>query len=123
MSNKVNSKEQKTPMNVGDITTIKDILFGQDMQSMEERFSELESKLGNAQGETVESVESLRRHADEEMKSIREHFAKKIAAMEKQMSQKTKDLEKQILAVSKSDKQSLAEMLQQLSTNLIKGEK
>lgn len=123
MSNKVNSKEQKTPMNVGDITTIKDILFGQDMQSMEERFSELESKLGDTQGETIESVEALRRHADEEMKAIREHYAKKIADVEKQMKQNVKDLEKQILAVSKSDKQSLAEMLQQLSTNLIKGEK
>lgn len=123
MSNKVNSKGQKTPINVGDITTIKDILFGQDMQSMEERFSELESKLGGTQEEIIESVESLRRHADEEMKAIREHYAKKIADVEKQMKQNVKDLEKQILAVSKSDKQSLAEMLQQLSSNLIKGEK
>jgi len=123
MSNKVNSKEQKTSANIGDIATIKDILFGQDIQSLEQRLNELEAKLGNAQGENTESLTSLRRHADEEIKAIKEHFAEKIANVEKRMNQNVKDLEKQILSVSKSDKQSLAEMLQQLSTSLIKGDK
>jgi len=122
MSNK-NSNSKEKSMNVGDISTIKDILFGADIQSIKERLNEINSKIGDVEGDSGKSVEALRKQTDEHLKALDKRFEDKMAELEKQMNQHVRDLEKQILNVSKSDKQSLAEMLQQLSVSLIKGEK
>jgi len=122
MSNKNSSTKEKS-MNVSDISTIKDILFGQDIQSIEERFSEINEKIGDVEGDSGKSLEALRKQTDERLKALDKHIEEKMGELEKQMKQQISDLEKQILNVSKSDKQSLAEMLQQLSVSLIKGEK
>lgn len=122
MSNK-NSKSKEKSMNVSDISTIKDILFGADIQSIEERFNEMNEKIGDVESDSGKSLETLRKQTDEHLKALDKRFEEKMAELEKQMKQHVLDLEKQILNVSKSDKQSLAEMLQQLSVSLIKGEK
>ncbi len=122
MSNKISNSKEKS-MNVSDISTIKDILFGADIQSIEERFSEINGKIGDVEGDTGKSIEALRKQTDEHLKALDKRVEEKMAELEKEMKQHVRDLEKQILNVSKSDKQSLAEMLQQLSANLIKGEK
>ncbi len=122
MSNK-NSNSKEKSMNVGDISTIKDILFGQDIQSIEERFNEVNAKIGDVEGDSGKSLDALRKQTDEHLKAMDKRFEEKMAELEKQMKQHVRDLEKQILNVSKADKQSLAEMLQQLSVSLIKGEK
>jgi len=110
-------------MNVSDISTIKDILFGADIQSIEERLNEINSKIGDVEGDSGKSLDVLRKQTDEHLKALDKRLEEKMAELEKQMKQHVRDLEKQILNVSKSDKQSLAEMLQQLSVSLIKGEK
>jgi len=122
MSNK-NSNSKEKSMNIGDISTIKDILFGQDIQSIEERFSEINEKIGGVEGDSGKSLDALRKQTDEHLKALDKRFEEKMEELEKQMKQHVRDLEKQILNVSKSDKQSLAEMLQELSVSLIKGEK
>lgn len=122
MSNK-NSNSKEKSMNIGDISTIKDILFGQDIQSIEERFNQISEKIGDVEGDSGKSLEALRKQTDEHLKALDKRVEDKMAELEKQMKQHVSELEKQILNVSKSDKQSLAEMLQQLSVSLIKGEK
>ncbi len=122
MSNKNSSTEEKS-MNVSDISTIKDILFGQDIQSIEERFNEINEKIGDVEGDIGNNIDALRKQTDEHLKVLDKRVEDKMAELEMQMKQHVKELEKQIRNVSKSDKQSLAEMLQQLSVSLIKGEK
>lgn len=122
MSNKISNSKEKS-MNVSDISTIKDILFGADIQSIEERFNEIHGKIGDVEGDSGKSIEILRKQTDEHLKALDKRFEEKMAELEKEMKKHVRDLEKQILNVSKSDKQSLAEMLQQLSVSLIKGEK
>jgi len=65
----------------------------------------------------------FKKETAEKLKAMDKRLADKLNEMEKHVNERVKDLEKQILNVSKSDKKSLAEMLQQLSTNLIRGEK
>ena len=110
MSNKISNSKEKS-MNVSDISTIKDILFGADIQSIEERFSEINGKIGDVEGDSSKSIEALRKQTDEHLKALDKRVEEKMAELEKEMKQHVRDLEKQILNVSKSDKQSLAEML------------
>lgn len=123
MSNKNSSSKEKSMMNVGDISTIKDILFGQDIQSIEERLNQIHEKIGDVEGDSGKSLESLKKQTEEHMKALDKRFEEKMAEMDRQLKRHVRDLEKQILNVSKSDKQSLAEILQELSVSLIKGDK
>lgn len=118
-----NINSEKKTMNIGDITTIKDILFGQDIQSIENRFAEMDTKIGDMDAGQQDELMNLKKETAEKLKAMDKRLANKITELEKQVDRQVKDLEKQIHNVSKSDKQSLAEMLQQLSTNLIRGEK
>ena len=123
MSNKNSNSKEKSMMNVGDISTIKEILFGADIQSIEERFNQVNEKIGDVEGDSGKSLESLKKQTDEHLKALDKRFEEKMAEFDRQLKQHVRDLEKQIVNVSKSDKQSLAEMLQELSMSLIKGEK
>lgn len=123
MGSKNNINSEKKAMNIGDITTIKDILFGQDIQSIENRFAEMDSKIGDANAGQQEDLAILKKETAEKLKAMDKRLADKLNDLEKHVNERVKDLEKQILNVSKSDKKSLAAMLQELSTNLIRGEK
>ena len=110
-------------MNLGDVSTIRDILFGSDIQSIEERFEQVSATISDAQSTSGKNLETLKKETEEHLKSLDKRFEEKMAEMDRRVKQHVTDLEKQILNVSKSDKQSLAEMLQQLSVSLITGEK
>lgn len=123
MSSKNNNSKEKGMMNLGDVSTIRDILFGSDIQSIEERFEQVGATIGDLKSSSGKDLEALKKETEEHLKSLDKRFEEKMAEMDRQVKQHVTDLEKQILNVSKSDKQSLAEMLQQLSVSLIKGEK
>lgn len=123
MGSKNNAKQGNGSMNIGDISIIKDILIGHEVELIDNRFAELESKFDDAGSEHRQNLATLKKQTSERLNALDKHLSDKLVEMEKSMSQQMKDLEKQILNVSKSDKQSLATMLQQLSSNLIKGEK
>jgi len=123
MGSKNNVKQGNGSMNIGDISIIKDILIGQEVELIDNRFAELESKLGDTGADHRQNLTTLKKQTTERLNALDKRLSDKLAELEKSMNQQMKDLEKQILNVSKSDKQSLASMLQQLSSNLIKGEK
>jgi|GEM_PF-1038818 len=123
MSSKNNNSKEKSMMNLGDVSTIRDILFGSDIQSIEERFEQVSATIGDLRGSTGKDIEALKKETEAHLKSLDKRFEEKMAEIDRQVKQHVTELEKQILNVSKSDKHSLAEMLQQLSVSLIKGEK
>lgn len=123
MSSKNNNNKEKGLMNLGDVSTIRDILFGSDIQSIEDRFEQVNTKLNDIESRSKKNLEALKKQNEDNLKSLDKNFEGKIAEMDRQMKQHVAHIEKQILNVSKSDKKSLAEMLQQLSVSLIKGEK
>lgn len=123
MSNKNSSSKEKSMMNVGDISTIKDILFGSDIQSIEERLGQIHEKIGDVESDSGKNLESFKKQTEEHLKALDKRFEEKMTEMDRQLKQHVQDLEQQIVNVSKSDKLSLAETLQELSVSLIKGDK
>lgn len=123
MGSKNNENKGNSSMNIGDISIIKDILIGQEVASIDNKFAELESKFSDAEVEHRQNLATLKKQTTESLNTLDKHFNDKFAEMEKLMNQQVKDLKEQIFNVSKSDKESLASMLQELSSNLIKEEK
>lgn len=121
MSNKKNNN-QPPQLAANDISTIQNILFGQHIQEIEKHFSSLEGQIGNTKDEQAKNLQELKKQTDNRLDNLEKKYAKKIEDLEEKLGQQVEALEQQIANVSKSDKQNLAAMLQQLSVSLIKAE-
>ncbi len=109
-------------LGLGDISTIRDILFGEKTKEIDIQLQALQEKQGVLNDEQLERISELTKKTDKRIEDLEKQFEEKVAELEKKMNAHVEELERQIMNVSKSDKQNLAAMLQELSTNLIKGE-
>ena len=121
MSTKKNSN-QAPQLGSDDISTIQNILFGQHIQEIQKQFSRLENKLDLGSTNQEQVFHEFRVQTETHLSDLEKRLAEKTKELEKKMNKQFKELEEQIINVSKSDKQNLASMLQELSTNLIKAE-
>jgi len=102
----------------GEISTIRDILMGEQMNEYNSRFQEMETRLAAAQEELEAKVNALHKQQEEALRQLREEVFQKLEQLSHQLSDKSQTLEEKIEATASSDRTRLGAMLKELGQQL-----
>ncbi len=107
-------------LGLGEISTIRNILMGQQMNEYEQRFGHLEEKLVNASGEQGEKLQNFQEETRQNLASIEKDMNARFDALEKMLREGLDRLENQAEEKRLNDKEALGNMLAEVGQKWMK---
>lgn len=126
---------------LGEISTIRDILMGQQMSEYEKRFQQLEAylqeaeqalknkidnlsgssstQLGQLEEQTQERFSQLEQHINQQFGALEQNTNNRFAQLEKLLSEHVEQLQHDIKYVSKRDRQRIGNLLLGIGNQLM----
>jgi len=105
---------------LGEISTIRNILMGEQMSQYETRFQEMQSALEEAQNKLKEDLKSTSSGTDIRLTQLEKDVNNRFDKLEKMLADGLAQMNEKIAAISQSDKQNLGKMLAEMSDKLMK---
>lgn len=107
-------------LGLGEISTIRNILMGQQMNEYEQRFGHLEEKLVNASDEQGEKLQSFQEETRKNLASIEKDMNARFDTLEKMLREGLDKLAGQTEEKRLNDKEALGSMLADMGQKLMK---
>ncbi len=114
------AKEEK-PIGLGEISTIRDILMGQQIAEYQEKFDIVKAREEQMELDFNNKIEALEKDVDARFNSLEKEMGARFDKLEKLLKDSISDLDGKLDNVSKSDKETLGQMLQQMGEKLMNG--
>ncbi|MCB0570113.1 MAG: hypothetical protein KDC66_10135 [Phaeodactylibacter sp.] len=108
--------QKQSPL--GEISAIRDILMGEQMQDYEHRFQQLLDRAAAMEQAFNKQLNELEKRRTEALQAFQEATEKRLASLEQQLAHRTGELEERIRAVSDADRVNLGKMLRELGQQL-----
>ena len=96
-----------------ELSMIRNILMGQQMEEYQSKFQELGDRLGAAQDAISQEIEAMKKRHEEEINELREEHATAIQELTARLETKAAEMEE----TRKQDKQALGALLVTLGKN------
>lgn len=109
--------ETKRP-NLGGISTIRDILMGEQMIAYNARFDALQEQISAVEAKLNQRVDDWIAEQREELQALRSDNDQRLQVLEAQLEAKAGQLDQKIQAVSVADQARLGDMLSELGKQL-----
>ena len=103
---------------LGEISTIRDILMGEQMNEYNSRFKEVEAQMVKMQQETKAFIKDIEDRQINALEQLRSDVFKRLDELEELLSQKSEELDEKIDDTTSSDRSRLGELLQELGQQL-----
>jgi hypothetical protein len=111
--------ENNQTVQVSEISTIRDILMGQQMAEYEAQFAQMEEEMTTAKAQFSKELSALGDQSDQRFCELEKAVNERFDRLEKMMKENIGRLDAKLLEVSKTDKSNLGQMLADLSKKLI----
>ncbi|MCB0518570.1 MAG: hypothetical protein H6577_10340 [Lewinellaceae bacterium] len=112
--------EQHPSAQVGEISTIRNILMGQQMAAYEAHFASIGESLATMKSEFSNDLKSLGNYTDDRISNMEKDMNERFDRIEKLLSEQVKRLDEKLQETSKDDRNTLAKTLEELSRRLAK---
>lgn len=115
------SKNQQSNMNgIGEISTIREILMGQQINEDNSRFENIESELVRIETTINDKIDQMQAETNARFSALEQEMADRFDRLEELLSENTTQLHQKIEAVSTEDKADLGQMLSEIGKALMK---
>lgn len=124
MNDQNNSSTSATPsvqQQLGEISTIRDILMGGHIHQYEAEFNQIKQRIAQEHDETDQRIAALEQRIHERFEALEAQVNARFEALEAQMAAQVEQLHERISHVSKADKADLGRLLAEVSNRLING--
>lgn len=104
---------------LGEISTIRNILMGEQMSQYEERFAEMQTALDVAQGKLEKELLATAGSTDDRLGKLEKDLNARFDKLEKLLTDNVAQMNKRLDDVSNADKHQLGEMLAAMGQKLM----
>ena len=111
--------EQLSAAQLSEISTIRNILMGQQMNEYESKFAGVSEEISNSREHFVNELNELSVKSDERFRKLENDVNERFDRLEKLLADHVSRLDQKLLTLSKSDKNDLGKMLSELSKKLM----
>lgn len=105
---------------LGEISTIRNILMGEQMSQYETRFQEMQQALEEAQSKLGEELKATAGGADTRLNQLEKDMSARFDKLEKMLADGLAQMNDKVDKISQTDKHNLGKMLAQMSEKLMK---
>ncbi len=120
MDKKNEKKERTNRLHLGEITTIRDILMGQQMEEYEERFENMEAANAQQNQEVKSQLQELERKSNERMAGIEKNINDRLSKLEKILQENLTSMNQKVEDNSKGNRQMFGKLLMELGEKIMK---
>ncbi len=113
------AKEEKS-MGLGEISTIRNILMGNQMQEYEAKFETLKKESQDISKSTNEKVKSLEAEMNKRFDDLEKDLAKRMNKLEQILIENKTKMEEKIVEERKGDQELLGHLFKEISEKLLK---
>lgn len=103
---------------LGELTTIRDILMGEQMVEYDARFHQLDLKIQELEKHIKNALDGLEKRQSDALEKLREEAMARLDALTEQLEGRAGALEHKIDTVSTSDRVRLGRMLRELGQQI-----
>ena len=114
------AKEEKT-LGLGEISTIRDILMGQQINEFQKKFDATDGKVGELEKLMDKKLQSLEKDLNSRVDDMEKNMTARFDKLESLLKENVDNIEAKLATSSKSDKALLGQMLQEVSKKLLNG--
>ena len=100
---------------LGEISTIRNILMGQQMSEYERRFEDLRNSLTNLSDENHRRLENFANETEERFGSLEREMTERFDLLEKLMQERFTQLENSLRTTSSGDRSDLSKLLREMA--------
>ncbi len=111
--------QQASGMNIGELSTIRNILMGQQMAEYERSFKEVNETINQKEAATHEQIQELENRMNERFEALEQDMNSRFDRLEAFLLDNVKQLNERIIAVSTRDKVDLGKLLATMSVHLM----
>lgn len=109
---------QQNNVPLGEISTIRDILMGEQMHEYESRFKNLEEEFNTYKTETAIKIQEMQETHEKQLAQLKALFLERLNSIEQSLNEKSTGLEEKIDAQTATDRNRLGTLLQELGQQL-----
>jgi len=113
------NKDQNSTMNFGEITTIRNILMGQQMQEYDGRFDGVQENLNNLEAALNEKIDALEKRTEGRLQELQADMSQRFDKLESLMTGNIKDLNERVDKVTGDDRRKMGELFAEMSKRLL----
>lgn len=113
------SKKENTGMNLGEITTIRNILMGQQMQEYDGRFESVQEHLNVVEASLNEKINSLEKQTENRLQELQNDMSERFDKLEKLLVNSIEDLHTKVDKITGDDRQKMGELFAEMSKRLL----
>ena len=115
MSQENHDTKLDTASMLGEISTIRNILMGQQMSDYERRFEDLRNSLTTVSDEHHRRLESFTNETEERFGNLEKEISERFDLLEKLMNERLSQLENKMNDLSSGDRKDLSQLLRQMA--------
>jgi len=115
-----NEKNSNGTMSLGEISTIRNILMGDQMSNYESKFAEVAVQISESSKTAATDLAALKKAHEADLAALEKAMTARLDAIEKTMTEKVAALSQQITNTSTSDKHNIGMLLQKMGEQLLK---
>ena len=114
------NKEQKNTINPGEITTIRNILMGQQMQEYDGRFETVHQRNMHAlEAALSEKLNELEKQTEVRFQELQNDISERFDKLERLLIGNIEDLHQKVDKVTGDDRQKMGELFAEMSKRLL----
>ena len=113
------NQAQNGGMNLGELSTIRNILMGQQMAEYEQAFGRVHQTINQKEIEATERLQDLENRMNERLTQLERDMNARFDRLEALLAQNVQQLNERVSSVSTSDKAELGKMLAGISRQLL----
>jgi|AntRauTorckE5430_2_1112549.scaffolds.fasta_scaffold02604_5 DNA anti-recombination protein RmuC len=106
-------------INLGELSTIRNILMGQQMAEYEKSFKEVNDTINQKEAEKNQQIKALENRIEERFDNLDKDMKDRFDRLEAFLLENVRQINERISEVSTSDKTNLGQLLAEVSVNLL----
>ncbi len=106
-------------MNLGELSTIRNILMGQQMAEYEQSFDAVNQTINKKEAQTNEKIQQLENRINERFENLERDMNARFDRLEALLMQNVREVNERITNKSKDDKADLGKLLAKMSDKLM----
>lgn len=106
-------------MNLGELSTIRNILMGQQMAEYEQSFNEVKTTIEHKEAATNQKIVDLENQMNERFATLENDMNMRFDKLEALLLEHVRQINERVSTVSNTDKKELGKMLAAISQQLI----
>lgn len=106
-------------MSLGEISTIRNILMGQEMSEYDRRFKELEDRIASLNESLEMQIDQVQNEANNQSNNLEKSLTSQLNSLDKALSKKLEQLENKMQQTSQKDKAKIGKLLTDIGKKLM----